>query len=134
MMADVSVLVADDNEINRDILAYQLKKLGYSVLAAENGQQVLDCLLAQRIDVILMDLRMPVMDGLEACRRIKAWVLDGTLSSPVPVIAMTGSLTEEVHAEAQAAGVSAVLSKPYNSERLGGMLAAVLNPTGSSHE
>ena len=66
------ILVADDNETNRDILATRLEANGFEVLHAADGEQALAVMREQRPDLILLDIMMPKLDGIEVCKRIKA--------------------------------------------------------------
>src|SRR5258708_12425285 len=79
------ILLVEDNEMNRDMLSRRLERRGYEVVIAVDGQQGVDLALSQRPDLILMDMSLPVIDGWEATRRIKA---EGT-TSKIPVIALT---------------------------------------------
>jgi len=80
------VLLTDDNAINRKVIQLFLKPLGVFVVEAENGAQPLERLSAEPFDVVLMDVHMPVMDGLEAVSRIRA---SGAPWASTPVIALT---------------------------------------------
>src|SRR3954464_10375121 len=79
------ILLVEDNEMNRDMLSRRLQKKGYEVVMATDGQQGLDLARSQAPDLILMDMSLPVIDGWEATRRLKA---DGA-TSKIPVIALT---------------------------------------------
>ncbi len=116
-MADAyTVLVADDNEVAQRLCKRVLEKAGYSVLIAADGLQAVDIALAQRPTMILMDVAMPGIDGLEAMRRIKADVP----SMPI-VIASAHSMSSD-RERFLAAGADDVLSKPF---RLADLIAIV---------
>jgi CheY-like chemotaxis protein len=116
-MADAcTVLVADDNEVAQRLCKRVLEKAGYSVLIAADGLQAVDIALSQRPTMILMDVAMPGIDGLEAMRRIKADVP----SMPV-VIASAHSMSSD-RERFLAAGADDVLSKPF---RLADLIAIV---------
>ena len=66
------ILLVEDNEMNRDMLSRRLSRRGFEVLIAENGQSGVELTISERPDLILMDMSLPVMDGWEATRRIKA--------------------------------------------------------------
>ena len=103
----VPVLVADDNEVAQRLCRRVLEKAGYAVLIAGDGLQAVEMALAQRPAVILMDVAMPGIDGLEAMRRIKAEIP----SMPI-VIASAHSMASD-RERFLAAGADDVLSKPF---------------------
>jgi len=103
------VLVVDDKEDNREFLAQLLGPAGFDVRQAVNGEEALREFDAWRPQLILMDLRMPVMDGYEAMRRIRS----RTGGREVKIIAVTASLFGEINREAVAAGADAMILKPF---------------------
>lgn len=116
------VLVAEDNATNRFIAVSLLKKLGVEVTVVENGQQALAALAIADVDLVLMDVQMPLMDGLEATRRIRT----GSRLSDVPIIALTASaMVEDQHA-CREAGMTAFVSKPLQPAALIAVLQRVV--------
>lgn len=109
----LSVLVAEDNPINQRLVLALLERAGHRVQLADDGQQALRMLDETGFDVVLMDMQMPVMDGLEATRRLRAREAEGG-SARVPVIAMTASAREEDRELCLAAGMDDYLAKPVN--------------------
>jgi signal transduction histidine kinase/CheY-like chemotaxis protein len=105
----LKILVAEDNAINVIIVNKTLSKLGYSIVTAENGQEVLNKLNNEEFDLIFMDVQMPVMDGLEATREIRK----GNYEQPV-IIAMTANAMQGDMEECLQAGMDDYLSKPLN--------------------
>ncbi len=118
-LAGRSILAADDHEVNRRILQLLLEPHGCRLTLVENGAEALEAASAQRFDAILMDMQMPVMDGLEATRRIRA----GDLNRATPVIALTANAMEVHRAAWDAAGVHAFLTKPIDPVILAATLA-----------
>ena len=114
--ASSMVLVADDNEVAQRLCRRVLEKAGYGVLIASDGLQAVDLALAQNPNVILMDVAMPGMDGLEAMRRIKAERPEMRI-----VIASAHSMASD-RERFLAAGADDVLSKPF---RLGDLIDVV---------
>jgi CheY-like chemotaxis protein len=114
--ASSMVLVADDNEVAQRLCRRVLEKAGYGVLIASDGLQAVDLALAQNPNVILMDVAMPGMDGLEAMRRIKAERPEMRI-----VIASAHSMVSD-RERFLAAGADDVLSKPF---RLGDLIDVV---------
>ena len=110
----VKVLVAEDNKINQVVVSQFLKLSGMEVKLVDNGQSVLDAVESEDFDVILMDLHMPVMDGIEAARRIRA-----TSRHPqLPIIALTADVVEEEREHCLSSGMNDFATKPIDPEAL----------------
>jgi two-component system, cell cycle response regulator DivK len=108
------ILVAEDQEDNRQILRDLLGNAGYEMIEAEDGEQVLAQAAKHRPDLILMDVQLPLMDGYEATRRLKA---DPALRA-IPVIVVTSYALSGDEAKARAAGCDAYVAKPYSPRTL----------------
>ncbi|MFY8216959.1 MAG: response regulator [Chthoniobacterales bacterium] len=106
------VLVADDNAVNRRLIAKMLTKMGYESAMAENGLEALHAVEESRFDVILMDLQMPQMDGLEATRQIR------TRGFSLPIIAITADAMPDDQTRCATAGMNDYLSKPVRAAAL----------------
>ncbi len=116
------ILVADDHEVNQAVVGAVLKKWGHGVASALDGQEVLDKLASETYDLVLMDLQMPVMDGLDATRRLRQ--REAAAGNPrLPVIAMTARAMEEDRERCMAAGMDGYLSKPLDQRALFDVLA-----------
>jgi CheY-like chemotaxis protein/HPt (histidine-containing phosphotransfer) domain-containing protein len=115
------VLVVDDILMNRDIAGALLRVAGHEVTCAEGGAEAVAAAASTDFDVVLMDVRMPVMDGLEATRRIRA--LEGTRGR-VPIVALTAQALTDHVAECLEAGMDSHLAKPFGLDAL---VAAVVN-------
>jgi len=114
-LGGIRILMAEDNAINSMIAEELLTQAGAQVKTVENGRQAGDYFLdpdAEPVDLILMDIRMPVMDGLEACTRIRA--MDRGDGPSVPILAMTANAFEEDKQKAFAAGMTGYLVKPLD--------------------
>lgn len=122
------ILLAEDNRINQQFAAHLLQKAGHSLRVAENGHQAVDALLAEDFDVILMDVQMPELDGVEATRQIRA--LAGA-KAKVPIIAMTAHAMAGAREEYLAAGMDDYVSKPVQPALLLEKLARIA-ATGAS--
>ena len=108
------ILVVEDQEDNRRILRDLLTSAGYEIFQAENGEEALAAAARERPDLILMDIQLPVLDGYEATRRIKA---DPVLRA-IPVIVVTSyALSGDEH-KARAAGCDAYVTKPFSPRAL----------------
>ena len=110
-----NVLVAEDSEINAKVLVTFLSQAGHTVTRVENGKQALDELGTNTYDFVLMDMRMPEMDGLEATR---AWREQESDSPRLPIYALTANATKEDKAQCLSAGMDGFLTKPVNIEKL----------------
>lgn len=112
------VLLVEDNPTNRLLAQVLLKKLGHRVDSANNGKEALEKLSKNHYDLVLMDCRMPIMDGYMATRNIRNGVF-GVLNPQIPVIAMTANAMEGDREAAFAAGMDDYLTKPINPQILG---------------
>jgi PAS domain S-box-containing protein len=114
----LTLLVVEENPINRELLAEALRLRGHRVILAENGAVGVEAARRDRPDAILMDVSMPVMDGLEATRRIRA----ENFAPGLPIIGVTASAGAEKQREFMAAGMTDVLVKPVSVARPGEVL------------
>ncbi len=112
--AGKTVLVVEDFEDNRFMMRRLLEMSGYRVVEAVNGQQAVEAAAAERPDLILMDLSLPVLDGLAATRRIREQ--DGL--GRVPIVAVSAHDSADFHAEALAAGCNEYVTKPIDFDQL----------------
>ena len=121
------ILLVEDNEMNRDMLSRRLVRNGHEVSIAIDGQQGVDMALSLLPDLILMDLSLPVIDGWEATRRIKA----NDATRQVPVIALTAHAMAGDREKAMEVGCDDYDTKPVEITRLLGKIAALLKPTAA---
>lgn len=119
-----TILLVEDNEMNRDMLSRRLERRGFAVLIAENGERAIDLAGAERPALILMDMSLPIVDGWEATRRIKA----DPATSAIPIIALTAHAMTSDRERALEAGCDDYDSKPVDLERLLGKITALLPP------
>jgi two-component system chemotaxis response regulator CheY len=119
-----TILVVDDDPNNQRVLNYTLRKAGYTLLQAPNGQIGLDILRQARVDLIILDMSMPVMDGLSMLRAIRS----STHLVNQPVIILTASSDDHEMAVAEKIGFQACLTKPTSSRVLLQTVADILNP------
>jgi two-component system, cell cycle response regulator DivK len=108
------ILLVEDNEMNRDMLSRRLSRNGFEIVIALNGQEGLDLASSENPDLILLDMSLPVVDGWEAARRLKADA--GT--AKIPVIALTAHAMVQDKEKALAAGCDDFDTKPVELPRL----------------
>ncbi|HYC96411.1 hybrid sensor histidine kinase/response regulator [Brevundimonas sp.] len=117
------VLVVDDHSVNREVARIMLEAFGCDVVEVCDGQQALDAVARRPFDLVLMDVRMPQMDGLEATRRIRA--MPGT-GEALSIVAMTADAMPEDVTRCLAAGMNAHMAKPINQTGLASMVHRAL--------
>ena len=117
----MKVLLVEDNEVNRDMLSRRLQRRGHEVVFAEDGQQAVDMAAAENPDLILMDMSLPILDGWEATRLIKA----AEATATIPVIALTAHAMQGDREKALAAGCDDYDTKPVELKRLLGKMEAL---------
>lgn len=116
------ILLVEDNEMNRDMLSRRLLRNGYEVVIAVDGQQGVDMATTERPDLILMDMSLPVIDGWEATRRIRA----NETTRRIPVIALTAHAMAGDREKAMEAGCDDYDTKPVEIARLLAKMTALL--------
>lgn len=121
-LPDARILVVDDNAINLLLATNLLKKVGFQYDTAENGAEAVEKFKSRHYDLVLMDLRMPVMNGFEATTAIRE------LGSSVPIVAVTASAFTDEREKAMSSGFSAYLVKPFLPDELYGQIYTFLKP------
>jgi two-component system cell cycle response regulator DivK len=119
------ILLVEDNEMNRDMLSRRLIRRGFQVVFAMDGQEGVDLARSERPDLILMDMSLPVIDGWEATRRVKA----DEATRGVPVIGLTAHAMSGDREKAIAAGCDDYDIKPIELDRLIGKIERLLGAT-----
>ena len=118
--ATLSVLLAEDNLVNQKVASALLGKIGHRVTVANNGQEALDAVKQGQFDLVLMDIQMPVMDGLAATAAIRA--LPDPAKAKVPIFAISANVRDDEIANYRAHGITEILSKPLRPDRLKALL------------
>jgi len=116
------ILLVEDNELNRDMLSRRLERKGYEIAMAVNGQQAVEMAASEAPALILMDMSLPVMDGWEATRQIRA------TGNKVPIIALTAHAMDGDEQKAREAGCDDYDTKPIELPRLLGKMEVLLTP------
>ena len=118
------ILLVEDNDMNRDMLSRRLQRRGYEVLMAADGMQAILMAESETPDLILLDMSLPVIDGWEAARRLKA----SPTTARVPIVALTAHAMAGDREKALAAGCDDYDTKPVELPRLLGKVEAFLSP------
>ncbi len=116
------VLIADDEANIRNILDFTLHAEGFTVVGARNGQEAFDLAVSELPDIIILDVMMPDIDGIEACRRLK----QDERTSAVPVILLTARSGREDRERGRDAGADAYVTKPFSPAKVVGVLREML--------
>ncbi|WP_124981816.1 response regulator [Nonlabens xiamenensis] len=116
-----NILIAEDNRINQMVTKKILEKEGVNCAIAENGQEAIEALQKQDFDLVLMDVNMPVMDGLEATLEIRQF-------SDVPIVALTAVEIEEMRESIMVSGMNDIIVKPYDVKAFKKIIVKNLNP------
>ena len=127
------ILLVDDHPVNRDLTSRVLQKRGHQVDLAENGLLAFERFQQESYDIILMDLQMPVMDGLEATRKIRQYEQEQNIdeASPqrVPIVAMTAYDDEKEKTASKNAGMDGFIAKPISIKTIGQTLQQIIEST-----
>jgi CheY-like chemotaxis protein len=119
------VLIVEDNEMNRDMLSRRLQRKGYEVLVAEDGAEGVQKVIDEKPDIVLMDMSLPVVDGWEATRQLKA----NPQTQSVPIIALTAHAMAGDREKTMAVGCDDYDTKPIDMPRLLGKIETCINAT-----
>ena len=128
--ASARILLVDDEEAIQTLLAYPLRKEGYEVVAARDGREALDLFAAQRFDLVVLDVMMPRLDGIEVCRRLRS-------RSQVPIIMLTARDDEVDKVLGLEIGADDYITKPFSVREFASRVKAALRRTrmsGGGHD
>lgn len=112
---ELSILVAEDNDLNRQVVKAILSRMGHKVTLCDNGSEAVQQCMSKHFDIVLMDMQMPEMDGLEAARKIRS---SKGMSYAAPIIALTANAFESDKQACFQAGMNGFASKPINRKKL----------------
>nr|WP_026210121.1 response regulator [Flexithrix dorotheae] len=115
-MGSKTILVAEDSSVIQNITKRVLQFQNYNIKSAKNGQQVMDMLKKEHFDAILLDINMPIMDGMECARQIRD--LPDQTKAKTPLIAITGNAKNFTEDDFKAVGINEFLPKPLNFDTL----------------
>ncbi|NPA45289.1 MAG: response regulator, partial [Chlorobi bacterium] len=124
-LKDANILLVEDDAINSKIMTLNLNKHVNKVIIAENGKDALDKFSSTKIDLILMDIRMPLMDGYKTTKKIRA--AESIIGYKIPIIAVTANVSEETRARVFEVGMNDYTTKPVNFNILLKKMQALLS-------
>lgn len=107
---EMKILIAEDNKMNQHLMSKYMSKLGWEAVIVDNGLLATEAIRSIDFDVVLMDIDMPVLDGIEATRYIRVF------NKNIPIIALTAYADDQMRSECAEAGMNAFLAKPCSRE------------------
>ncbi|OFX51938.1 MAG: histidine kinase [Bacteroidetes bacterium GWB2_41_8] len=114
----LNILVVEDNLLNQRIITFSLKKYNHAVVIANNGVEAIEKFREHKFDVILMDIMMPVMDGLEATIKMREMESSDNIEKRTPIIALTANTMDNDRDKCLSYGMDEFMAKPFNIEKL----------------
>ena len=114
----LNILLVEDNLLNQRIVTFSLKKYNHEVTIANNGLEAVEMFHDEKYDVILMDIMMPVMDGLEATVKIREVERDQKIEKRTPIIALTANTMDNDRDKCISYGMDEFMAKPFDIEKL----------------
>ena len=121
----LNVLIAEDNELNQKLISRLIKNKGHQYTLTENGKEVIEALRKDTFDIILMDIQMPEMDGIEAAYFIRA-DKSGDFDPKIPIVAVTAYAYAEDRERCFNAGMNDFIPKPINNDKLHSVLEKII--------
>jgi len=118
MNSQLSILLVEDNALNQRIVTFSLKKYNHEVSIANNGLEAVEQFQKTSFDVILMDIMMPVMDGLEATQKIRSIEEENKVGKRTPIIAITANTMDNDRDKCISYGMDEFMAKPFDMEKL----------------
>ncbi len=114
----LNILLVEDNLLNQRIVTFSLKKYNHEVVIANNGVEAIERFRERKFDVILMDIMMPVMDGLEATIKIREEEVTKFIEKRTPIIALTANTMDNDRDKCISYGMDEFMAKPFDIEKL----------------
>ena len=127
----LSILVAEDNPINQKVAILTLRHLGLSCDVAKNGLEAFEMYKENRYEVILMDMQMPILDGLKASNKIRRYEINENLNNTTYIIALTANASSEDKQQCLDSGMNDFISKPFKKD---GLIAAISRAIKTVHQ
>lgn len=120
-----TVLIAEDSPLNQELLVYLIEGMGFRTITADNGKDALELFEKTAVDLVLLDLHMPIMDGLETASRIKK--IGEARGFIPPILAVTGLADTIDAAAASASGIRAWVDKPFDRAELSSLVKGLIS-------
>ncbi len=118
MDSQLSILLVEDNMLNQRIVTFSLKKYKHEVYIANNGLEAVEQFQKSAFDVILMDIMMPIMDGLEATKQIRSIEEENKVKKRTPIIAITANTMDNDRDKCISYGMDEFMAKPFDMDKL----------------
>jgi osomolarity two-component system sensor histidine kinase NIK1 len=118
MKEKLSILLVEDNILNQRIVTFSLRKYQHQVTIANNGKEAVDIFRNEKFDVILMDIMMPVMDGLDATLHIREYERENNIENRTPIVALTANTMDNDREKCLSYGMNEFMAKPFDMDRL----------------
>lgn len=114
----LNILLVEDNLLNQRIVTFSLKRFNHEVVIANNGIEAIEQFSEKKFDVILMDIMMPIMDGLEATIKIRELESSNMIEKRTPIIALTANIMDNDREKCILLGMDDFMAKPFDIEKL----------------
>lgn len=114
----MKILLVEDNLLNQKVVMFNLKKLNYNITAKTNGREALEEIQNTKFDLILMDIMLPEMNGMEITEEIRKLEKQNNVKNPVPIIALTANTYDNDREKCLGVGMNEYLAKPFNAQQL----------------
>lgn len=114
----MKILLVEDNLLNQKVVIFNLRKLNYEITAKINGRDALDEFKNNTYDLILMDIMLPEMNGLEITQEIRKFEKENNIENPIPIIALTANTYDNDREKCIGVGMNEYLAKPFSSQQL----------------
>lgn len=114
----MKILLIEDNLLNQKVVLFNLKKLNYNITAITNGREALEHAKTNSYDLILMDIMLPEMNGMEITEEIRIFEKENGIENPVPIIALTANTYDNDREKCLSVGMNEYLAKPFNAQQL----------------
>ena len=129
MGESLMILLVEDNLLNQRIVTFSLKKFNHEVVIANNGVEAIEHFTVRKFDVILMDIMMPVMDGLEATVKIREFEVKNSIEKRTPIIALTANTMDNDRDKCISYGMDEFMAKPFDIEKLNSIFSELKIPS-----
>ena len=123
------ILLVEDNLLNQRIVTFSLKKFNHEVVIANNGVEAIQQFSEKKFDVVLMDIMMPVMDGLEATTKIREFESKNNVAKRTPIIALTANTMDNDRDKCISYGMDEFMAKPFDIEKLNSIFSELKIPS-----